>query len=165
MFNTLEMTNIAHNSFGQHNPLADRYQASAAFENALLWGKLHTLGHRLLGKASSLRQLPRVDTIVARRPAREAGVVNVPLSQIVGSEGRASDFDSDFHPLNDHTRDRWISIAASIRAGAALPPVELIQAADGYYVRDGHHRISVAKATGQTSIESRIVYTLVNYLP
>ena len=162
MFNTLEMTTIAQNGYRQHNPLADRYEASAAFDKALLWGKLHTLGHRLLGKASGLRQLPRVDTTAARHPARETGVVNVPLSQIVGSEGRASDFDSDFHPLNDHTRDRWINIAAAIRRGAAMPPVELIQAADGYYVRDGHHRISVARAAGQTSIESRIAYVLVN---
>ena len=162
MFNSLEMTTIAQNGFGQHNPLADRYEASAAFESALLWGKLHALGHRLLGKASSLRQLPQVNISAARRPAREAGVINVPLSQIVGSEGRASDFDSDFHPLNDNTRDRWINIAAAIRRGASMLPVELIQAADGYYVRDGHHRISVARAAGQASIEGRIAYVLVN---
>ncbi len=43
-----------------------------------------------------------------------------------------------------------------------MPPVELIQAADGYYVRDGHHRISVARAAGQASIEGRIAYVLVN---
>ena len=162
MFNTLEMTNIAHNGFGRHNPLADRYQASAAFESALRRGKARALRQRLLGRAGGLRHLPPADATTARRPAHEARVVNVQLSQIVGSEGRVGDFDSAFNPLNDHTRDRWISIAAAIRAGATLPPVELIQAADGYYVRDGHHRISVAKATGQTSIESRIVYTLVN---
>ena len=162
MFNSLEMTTIAQNGFGQHNPLADRYEASAAFESALRRGKVRALRQRLLGRTGGLRHLPQVDATTARRPAREARVVNVPLSQIVGSEGRVGDFDSVFNPLNDHTRDRWINIAAAIRAGAALPPVELIQAADGYYVRDGHHRISVAKATGQTSIESRIVYTLVN---
>ena len=165
MFNTLEMTNIAHNGFGRHNPLADRYEASAAFESALRRGKTRALRQRLLGRTGGLRHLPTVDATTARRPAREARVVNVPLSQIVGSEGRVGDFDSVFNPLNDHTRDRWINIAAAIRAGAALPPVELIQAADGYYVRDGHHRISVARATGQTSIEGRIAYTLVNYLP
>ncbi len=70
MFNSLEMTTIAQNGFGQHNPLADRYEASAAFESALLWGKLHALGHRLAGKPSSLRHLPAVDATTARRPAR-----------------------------------------------------------------------------------------------
>ena len=53
-------------------------------------------------------------------------------------------------------------IAAAMRRGASMPPVELIQAADGYYVRDGHHRISVARAAGQASIEGRIAYVLVN---
>ena len=162
MFNSLEMTTIAQNGFGQHNPLADRYEASAAFESALRRGKVRALRQRLLGRTGGLRHLPQVDATTARRPAREARVVNVPLSQIVGSEGRVGDFDSAFNPLTDHTRDRWINIAAAIRRGAAMPPVELIQAADCYYVRDGHHRISVAKAAGQTSIESRIAYVLVN---
>ncbi len=162
MFNSLEMTTIAQNGFGQHNPLADRYEASAAFESALRRGKVRALRQRLLGRTGGLRHLPQVDATTARRPAREARVVNVPLSQIVGSEGRVGDFDSAFNPLNDHTRDRWINIAAAVRRGTAMPPVELIQAADGYYVRDGHHRISVARAAGQTSIESRIAYVLVN---
>ncbi len=160
MFNTLEMTSIAHNGFGRQNPLADRYQASAEFESALRRGQVRAWGRKLLGRSNSLRHLPPVDATTARRPAREARVVNVPLSQIVGSEGRVGDFDSAFNPLNDHTRDRWISIAAAIRSGAAMPPVELIEAADGYYVRDGHHRISVARAGGQASIEGRIVYAL-----
>lgn len=162
MFNSLEMTAIAHKAYGQRNPLADRHSASAAFEKALQRGKWRTLWHRLLGRGSGLRQLTRVDATTARRPAREARIVNVPLSQIIGSEGRAGDFDSAFNPLSDHTRDRWIGIAAAQRNGVSLPPVELIQAADGYYVRDGHHRISVARAAGQASIESRIAYMLVS---
>jgi hypothetical protein len=114
----------------------------------------------LLGQRGGLRRLPKVDATTARRPAHERGVVSIPLSQIVGSEGRAGDFDSAFNPLNDNTRDRWINIAAAIGNGLAMPPVELIQAADGYYVRDGHHRISVARATGQASIEGRVVYVM-----
>ena len=69
MFNSLEMTTIAQNGFGQHNPLADRYEASAAFDKALLRGKWHALGHRLAGKPSSLRHLPKVDATTARRAA------------------------------------------------------------------------------------------------
>lgn len=160
MFNTLEMTGIAQNGFGQHNPLADRYEASAAFESALRRGKWRALRQRLLGQAGGLRHLPSVDAATARRPAREASVINIPLSRIVGSEGRVGDFDRAFYPLNDHTRDRWINIAAARRDGAALPPVELIQVGDGYYVRDGHHRISVARASGQREIEGWIAYTL-----
>ncbi len=160
MFNTLEMSAITHNGFGQHNPLADRYEASAAFERALRRGQGRALRQRLLGRESHLRHLPAADANTARRPAREAAVVNVPLSQIVGSEGRVGDFDSVFNPLNDNTRDRWIGIAVARRRGDTLPPVELIQARDGYYVRDGHHRISVARSAGQQEIEARIVFAL-----
>jgi hypothetical protein len=80
----------------------------------------------------------------------------------VGSEGRVDDFDSAFNPLTAHTRDRWIGIAVARRQGTVLPPVELIQVGDVYYVRDGHHRISVAKAEGQAEIEARILHALVN---
>jgi hypothetical protein len=97
-----------------------------------------------------------------RRPALGAGVVNVSLSKIVGSEGRVRDFDNTFHPLNDHTRDRWIGIAVARRNGVTLPPVELIQVGCAYYVRDGHHRISVARAAGQAEIEARIAYALIS---
>ena len=123
MFNTLEMTTIAHNGFGQHNPLADRYQAGAAFESALRRGKARALRQRLLGRASGLRHLPPADATTARRPAHEARVVNVPLSQIVGSEGRVGDFDSAFNPLNEMCiRDRlnctdW---RVAVRTGVSL---------------------------------------------
>lgn len=88
------------------------------------------------------------------------GVVNIPLAKIVGSENRVSDFDNTFNPLNEHNRDRWINIALTRRNGASLPPVELIQVGEEYYVRDGHHRISVAKAANQTEIEARIAFVL-----
>ncbi len=88
---------------------------------------------------------------------RDAGMLVVPISQIRGSESRSSDFDRDFNPLQDHNKRRWLSVAAARRRGKALPPVKLIQVGDVYFVRDGHHRISVARALGQRSIEARVV--------
>ena len=79
---------------------------------------------------------------------------------IIGSEGRTNDSDRDFYPLQTHNRDRWIGIAAARRQGAILPPVELIQYGDGYYVRDGNHRVSVAKIAGQVEIEAQVLYKL-----
>jgi hypothetical protein len=70
------------------------------------------------------------------------------IAQIDGSENRSTDFDRNFNPLNDHTRDRWLSIARAWQRGRYLPPVKLIQVGDHYFVRDGHHRISVARALG-----------------
>lgn len=160
MFNSLEMVSVSQYGFGKRNPLESRRIAGLVFERMLRRGKARSLWARLTGKDNSLGDLVLISLNAARRPARGAGVVSVPLNKIVGSEGRVQDFDRAFLPLNDHTRDRWIGIAVARRNGVALPPVELIQAGDDYYVRDGHHRISVAGATGQAEIEARIVYTL-----
>jgi hypothetical protein len=74
MFNTLEMTAITHNGFGQHNPLADRYEASAAFERALRRGKGRALRQKLLGRERGLRRLPKGGATTARRPAQQSAM-------------------------------------------------------------------------------------------
>lgn len=160
MFNSLEMASVSQFGFGKQNPLECRRRAGLLFERALRQGKARRLWARLTGKKNSLGDLVQSGPNAERRPALGAGVVTVALSKIVGSEGRVRDFDNAFLPLNDHTRDRWIGIAVARRDGAALPPVELIQVGEAYYVRDGHHRISVARASGQTDIEARIAYAL-----
>jgi hypothetical protein len=85
-----------------------------------------------------------------------AGLQAVPLRQIRGSQGRCQDFDVEFYPLQDHLKSRWLRVATAWRLGIPLPPVELIQVNDIYYVRDGHHRISVAKALGQMEIYAEV---------
>ncbi len=85
-----------------------------------------------------------------------AGIQAVSIAQIHGSEGRCSDFDADFRPLAEHDRGRWLRIARARLQGAELPPVDLIRVRDGYFVRDGHHRISVAHAFGEEYIEAEV---------
>ena len=86
----------------------------------------------------------------------DGGTRLVPIAKIVGSEGRCGDFDRDFNPLHDRNRARWLQIAAARRRGKPLPPVDLVQVGGLYYVQDGHHRISVARALGETNIEARV---------
>ncbi len=83
-----------------------------------------------------------------------AGIQAVPIRQIQGSENRVIDFDRDFNPLSERIRQRWTNVFNAWQKGAALPPVDLIQIGDTYYVRDGHHRISVAHSLGQEYIEA-----------
>ena len=82
------------------------------------------------------------------------------LDRFIGCVGRTDDFDGAFNPLKSHIRDSWIGFAAARRQRTTLPPVELIQVGDSYYVRDGNHRVSVAKAAGQIEIEAEILYVL-----
>ena len=85
-----------------------------------------------------------------------AGIRTVPLTGILGSESRCCDFDRFFRPLQARTKDRWLRVAVAMQKETPLPPVTLIQVGDGYYVRDGHHRLSVAHALGQQFIEAEV---------
>jgi hypothetical protein len=122
-------------------------------QRAMLWATL-TGRSRCLLALEEVRQGSHVST--TERSQLEAETRLVPIAQIVGSEGRCGDFDRDFNPLHDHNRGRWLRIAAARRRGTPLPPVDLIQVGDLYFVQDGHHRISVARALGQTDIEARV---------
>ena len=86
----------------------------------------------------------------------DAGTRTVLISQIRGSENGSSDFDADFCPLSDRTASRWLNIAEAWLRDISLPPVELIQVGDSYFVRDGHHRISVARSLGQTHVDAMV---------
>ncbi|HBY99339.1 MAG TPA: hypothetical protein DEP84_36280 [Chloroflexi bacterium] len=83
-----------------------------------------------------------------------AGAQTIAINRIAGSEGRSLDFDLAFRPLHNHSRERWLGIAMAYQQGAALPPADLVQVGDVYFVRDGHHRISGARALSQRYIEA-----------
>jgi hypothetical protein len=85
-----------------------------------------------------------------------AGIKTVSIDKIQASAGRTHDFDRQFLPLTSRSKERWISIATARENGVTLPPVELIKIGDIYAVRDGHHRISVAKVSGAAFIEAKV---------
>lgn len=79
---------------------------------------------------------------------RYSGTGAICIRHIQGSLNRAMDFDLDFHPLQRHTEMRWLKIATAFLRGIDLPPIELIHVEGKYFVKDGHHRVSVARALG-----------------
>lgn len=107
--------------------------------------------------SSCLRSLQEIEDTCAVHAHHDAGTQTVPLRQIRGSESRCADFDRDFNPLHDHNKGRWLSIAGARQRGKALPPVDLVQVGDIFFVRDGHHRISVARELGQQAIEAKVM--------
>ncbi len=116
---------------------------------------------RLTGRTQVLLSLKQIRTACAVEAKSDGGIRTVPISQIRGSEGRSRYFDRDFNPLHDQARGRWLGIARARQQGKALPPVSLVQVGDAYFVLDGHHRISVARALGQTDLEARVTVWLV----
>jgi hypothetical protein len=138
------------------NSATARIQAKERFRQLRGQAIFHRLFDRLVGQSHSLHCLTVDLGRGTPRTRHHAGVQLVPLAQIRGSEGRCSDFDGEFRPLKVHTADRWVNLALAHERGEPIPPVELVKVGDYYYVRDGHHRISVAHSYGQLAIEAEV---------
>jgi hypothetical protein len=122
-----------------------RGRATFAQFKGLFLGKhgkrvMPSLSSRLEGKA-----------VVGQHPL---GLCTIEIERILGTESRADGFDARFNPVSDRMRERWVSIAALCLNDIGLPAVELIQVGQDYYVRDGHHRVSVALALGWAFIDA-----------
>jgi hypothetical protein len=132
----------------QHDFLRARRQAT-----------MSRLGARLRGEPDDVRViLPYEEVIdalgfVSERPA---GAAVVPLDAIVGTVDRQREFDRRFRPTSGRVRSRWEHIAAAMRRGDSLPPVDLLRIGEIYFVRDGHHRVSVARALKLTDIDAYV---------
>jgi hypothetical protein len=114
---------------------------------------------RLRGEPDDVRHvLPYEEVVAALGYVSEhyAGQEVVPLDAVVGTVDRGRDFDRSFRPTTGRVRSRWEHIAAAMRRGEAMPPVDLVRIGQIYFVRDGHHRISVARALGRTDIDANI---------
>lgn len=150
---------------GQLGEISAVYQLNVAhteitsrmFQRVYRRGQLGRLVAVLKGRSSELPLC--TDLLLAATPGGTCITLPqpVPIAQIIGTEGRAYDFDRCFRPLRSHLRARWQSIALLWLTGKPLPPVRLIRLDNTYIVRDGHHRISVACAFGASTVEALIV--------
>ena len=100
------------------------------------------------------------DEVVAelgRVGERDLGLQTVALDDIVGTvDRRSGGFDRQFRPTSSQVRGRWERIADMMRRGEALPPISLFRVGEAHFVRDGHHRVSVARALGREDIDARV---------
>jgi hypothetical protein len=81
----------------------------------------------------------------------------VPIEKIVGSEGRYRDFNKTFLPRHNFLRGRWEKVDRAHLKDIVLPPIKLYQIGDYYFVRDGNHRVSVAKSQGVGAIDAEVI--------
>ena len=102
--------------------------------------------------------LPFEDVKAILKPGGETyvGMDAVPVDSIVGSEGRYRDFNRHFLPRREFLRSRWISIDMAHYNDVPLPPVRIYEVGGVYFVRDGNHRVSVARMRGQTMIDAEV---------
>jgi hypothetical protein len=86
----------------------------------------------------------------------QLGLQTIPLDSIVGTVDRTGDFDRGFRPTTPRVRGRWQRIAAAQRRGESFPPISVYRVGDLHFVRDGHHRVSVAKSLGREDIDAYV---------
>jgi hypothetical protein len=131
--------------------------AEILYQRAIRKSRMRKLWSKITGESRRLHDLRGISDRQVKSRSSEPGVKTVQIAQIKGSDGRTRDFDRDFNPLQTHTRERWQNIARLRMQGRDLPPIDLVQIGDRYYVQDGHHRVSVARSLGQLGIEANVI--------
>lgn len=127
------------------------------FRSTLAKGRAFRLKRRILRRPQNLHDLSELKANLTLRGSCYSGIQVVPIHSIIGSESRIADFDMEFHPIHEESRERWVNMAIVYLARLPLPPIELIQIGDVYFVRDGHHRISVSRAFGQVAMDAEVI--------
>jgi hypothetical protein len=135
------------------------HEAAKEFADAHQKAFLRRIGAFLRRRPSSNRLLSFDEATAALGPGRQVylGRWTVPVESIVGSEGRYADFDDEFLPLQGSSEAKWRSVYAALRSGEELPPVSLLKVGDSYFVRDGNHRVSVARWLSVEALDAEVV--------
>lgn len=127
------------------------------FQRARKEAALQQVLARLRGKSDSLlcyddvrRQLR-----VTGKPI-ERGLQEISLDRIVGSVGRYQDFTRSFLPKKDSDEERWARVMAAVTDMTGMPPIEVYQVGEAFFVRDGNHRVSVARQLGSKTISAYV---------
>jgi uncharacterized ParB-like nuclease family protein len=140
--------------------VVEQIRAIQDFDAARFRAFWKSLGATLTGRS---RRLPSLDAVLAAAGAEGrsfGGVHEIPLNAIVGTAappGKAGDFDPGFLPVARRLRNRWTRLYREMVEGDELPPIDVYKVGDGYYVIDGHHRVSVARSLGRPTINARVI--------
>ncbi len=112
---------------------------------------------RLTGRSADLLCYGEVHDLLKAKPSEHLGHQEIPLAAIVGSVERCSDYTRSFLPLKDGDQQRWTGVGEAIAGSKVLPPIRVYLVGEVYFVIDGHHRVSVARQRGQTSLRAYVI--------
>jgi hypothetical protein len=119
---------------------------------------LRGLRVKLTGRGDIDQILPFEEVVRAlgRVGERSLGLQVIPLDSVVGTVDRGHEFDRQFRPTSNRPRERWERVAAAMRRGEALAPIDVYRVGELHFVKDGHHRVSVARALGRETIDAYV---------
>jgi hypothetical protein len=129
---------------------------------------LARLAQRLRRGPDDVNLILPFDEVVAAlgmRGERRLGLQTIALDTIVGTVDSSRDFDRRFRPTSGRVRERWERLALAQRRGEPIPPIEVYRVGDLHFVQDGHHRVSIAIATGAKTIDGYVTEVLTQISP
>jgi hypothetical protein len=120
---------------------------------------LARIANRLRREPDDINLILPFDEVVAAlgwRGERSLGLQTIRLDTVVGSVDSLRDFDRKFRPTTARVRERWERLALAQRRGESIPPIDVYRVGNLHFVQDGHHRVSIAMATGQKVIDAYV---------
>lgn len=121
------------------------------------FAQLSALLRLQVGDVELMLPFDEVVAALGRVGENDRGVVTIALHSIVGTVDRGKEFDREFRPTSSRARTRFERIAEASRRGVAMAPIDVYRVGELHFVRDGHHRVEVARAQGRDIIDARVV--------
>ncbi|MFA6505473.1 MAG: transcriptional regulator [Treponemataceae bacterium] len=131
-------------------------QAAEDFSKARGKALLARMQHFLNADRDRLLSFHDVKEILRPKNETYRGMQTVSIDLIVGSEGRYRDFNKYFLPKANHLRSRWERVDIAHLKDIILPAIQLYEIGGVYFVRDGNHRVSVARMQGVSAIDAEV---------
>ena len=120
---------------------------------------LAQLAQRLRREPDDINLILPFDDVVAAlglRGEHYLGLQTIKLDSVVGTVDSRRDFDRHFRPTSSRVRERWERLALAQKRGESIPPIDVYRIGDLHFVKDGHHRVSIAIASGQDTIDAYV---------
>ena len=133
-----------------------RIESLRRFDQARRTAIIKTIAAKLTGQETNLLPFADVRRNLRQQNPLYRGVHEVSLDSIVGSVGRYNEFTRQYLPLNDGLKERWIAVDDLATSMTGWPPIDLYQVGNIYFVKDGNHRVSVARQLKYLTIEAHI---------
>jgi nucleotide-binding universal stress UspA family protein len=126
------------------------------FYKARRRAQLQDIAAALRGESSRLLSYEDVRTRLQAVESSRRYLADILLESIVGSVGRYNDFTRTFLPKNNSAKQRWVNVEVQMTGLEGLPPIDVYQLGDVYFVKDGNHRVSVARQLGFAYIQAYV---------
>jgi len=151
-----------------HDTGFPKSDAQFDFSRARRSRALSRLANRLRGEPGDVMAILPFEGVVealGRRGERNHGLQTIEIDSIVGTVDRSREFDRSFRPTSGRVRTRWERIAEAQRRGRPMPPIHVYRIDDLHFVKDGHHRVSVARAMGHDKIDAYVAEVITEVGP